>query len=149
MNLSSALYGAMAGVSAASAQISIVSRNIANQSNPNASRKIANVVTVNGLPSVASISQASNAALLTSLLSANSNQSQQSAISNAMTPAAKHAGHIREHSTSPTALIGQLIGRAADLCGFPAKLSERPSRRTWRPATWPTGSTAPAPRFKT
>ena len=52
MSLNTALYGAMAGVSVASAQISIVSRNIANQSNPNASRKIASIVTANGLPTV-------------------------------------------------------------------------------------------------
>ncbi len=108
MTLNTALYGAMAGVSVASAQISTVSRNIANQSNPNASRKIANVVTANGLPAVASISQASNTALLTSLLSANSNQSQQSAISNAMTQLQSTLGTSSSDSTSPSALIGKL-----------------------------------------
>ena len=108
MNLSSALYGATAGVSNASAQIAVVSRNIANQSNPNASRKIANVVTTNGLPSVVSISQASNSALLTSLLSANSKQSQQSAISTAMSQLEGTLGTSASDTTSPSALIGQL-----------------------------------------
>ena len=108
MNLSSALYGATAGVSNASAQIAVVSRNIANQSNPNASRKIANVVTTNGLPLVASISQASNSALLTSLLSANSKQSQQSAISTAMTQLEGTLGTSVSDTNSPSALIGQL-----------------------------------------
>ena len=108
MDLSAALYGATAGVSAASAQISIVSRNIANQSNPNASRKIANIVTVNGLPVVASISQASNAALMTSLLSANSKQAQQSAISDAMTQLQGTLGTSASDTTSPVSLIGQL-----------------------------------------
>jgi len=98
----------MAGVSVASAQISVVSRNIANQSNPNATRKIANVVTANQLPAVASISQASNGALLTSLLSANSNQAQQSAVSNALTQLQGTLGTSSSDSTSPSALIGQL-----------------------------------------
>jgi flagellar hook-associated protein 1 len=108
MDLSSALYGATAGVSNASAQISLVSRNIANQSNPNASRKIANVVTAYGLPSMASISQASNSALLTSLLSANSSQAQQSAISSAMGKLESTLGTTASSTTSPVALIGQL-----------------------------------------
>ena len=108
MNLSSALYGATAGVSNASAQIAVVSRNIANQSNPNASRKIANVVTTNGLPLVVSISQASNSALLTSLFSANSKQSQQSAISTAMTQLEGTLGTSVSDTNSPSALIGQL-----------------------------------------
>ena len=108
MDLSSALYGANAGVSNASAQIALVSRNIANQSNPNASRKIANVVTTNGLPSVASISQASNSALVTSLLSANSKQSQQSAISSAMTQLESTLGASVSDTNSPSALIGQM-----------------------------------------
>ncbi len=107
MNLSDALYGAKTGISAASAQIAVVSRNIANQSNPNASRKIANLVTVNGLPSVVSISQASSSALLSSLLSANSNQSKQSAISNAMTQLESTLGTTADSTTSPEALIGQ------------------------------------------
>ena len=108
MDLSTALYGATAGVSAASAQISVVSRNIANQSNPNASRKIANLVTANGVPTVASISQASNTALLGSLLSANSKQAQQSAISDAMTQLQSTLGSSVSSATSPVALIGQL-----------------------------------------
>jgi flagellar hook-associated protein 1 len=108
MNLSSALYGAASGISAASSQISVVSRNIANQSNPNASRKIANVVTVYGMPAVASITQASSSALLGSLLSANSNQSKQSAISNAMTQLESTLGTSVDSDTSPEALIGKL-----------------------------------------
>lgn len=108
MNLSSALYTASAGVSNASAQIAVVARNIANQSNPNASRKIANVVTTYGAPLVVSISQASNSALLTSLLSANSKQSQQSAISTAMIQLESTLGASVTDTNSPSALIGQL-----------------------------------------
>ncbi|MGO9808596.1 MAG: flagellar hook-associated protein FlgK, partial [Rhodomicrobium sp.] len=108
MTLSAALNGAAAGVSVASAQISVVSQNIANQSNTGASRKIANIVTINGLPTVASISRASNAALLSSLLSANSSQAQQSAISNALTQLQNTLGTSSSDTNSPTALIGQL-----------------------------------------
>lgn len=107
MTLSATLNGALAGISVATAQISTVSRNIANQSNPNASRKLTNVVTVNGLPVVASITNASNAALLTSLLSANANQGQQSAISNALSQLQSTLG-TASNDRSPTALIGQL-----------------------------------------
>ncbi len=99
---------ANAGLSVASAQISVVSQNIANQGNSNASRKIANVVTVNGLPSVVSVSRVSNNALLKSLLSANGNQAQQSAISNALTQLETTVGSGSNDTNSPTALIGQL-----------------------------------------
>ncbi len=108
MSLSAALDGAISGLSVASAQISVVSRNIANQSNAHASRKIANVVTVNGLPAVVSVSRASDDALLKNLLSANGNQAQQSAISDALTQLEATLGTSTNDSTSPTALIGSL-----------------------------------------
>ncbi len=108
MSLSSALDGSIAGLSVASAQISVVSQNIANQSNPNASRKIAEIVTINGLPTVASITRASNSALSASLLSANGAQGQQSAISNALTQLQNTLGTGSSDSNSPVALIGAL-----------------------------------------
>ena len=108
MTLSAALDGAIAGLSVASAQISVVSRNIANQGNTSASRKISNIVTVNGLPTVASISRASSDALLSSLFSANSSQAQQSAISNALTQLQSTLGTGSTDTTSPTALLGRL-----------------------------------------
>ena len=108
MSLSAALHGAITGLSVASAQISVVSRNIANQSNANASRKIANVVTVNGLPTVASVSRASDEALVKNLLSANGDQAQQAAISDSLTQLEATLGTSTNDSTSPTALIGAL-----------------------------------------
>ncbi|MGO8952855.1 MAG: flagellar hook-associated protein FlgK [Rhodomicrobium sp.] len=108
MTLNSALNGVIAGLSVASTQISVASRNIANQSNPYASRKIANVVTVNGLATVTSISRSSNAALTASLLTANSNQAQQSAISDALTQLQSTLGTSSSDAASPTALLGQL-----------------------------------------
>ena len=108
MTLSGALDGAIAGLSVASAQISVVSRNIANQSNANASRKIANVVTVNGLPTVTTVSRASDDALLKNLLSANGDQAQQSAISSSLTQLETTLGTSTDDSASPTALIGSL-----------------------------------------
>ncbi len=93
----------------ASAQIAVVSRNIANQSNATASRKIANVVTgLNGLPAVASVTRASDEALLKNLLSANGNQAQQSAISDSLTQLEATLGSATTDTSSPTALIGQL-----------------------------------------
>lgn len=108
MSLRAALVTANAGLSVASAQISLVSQNIANQGKTNVSRKIANVVTEDGRPSVVSISRASNTALLKSLLSANGNQAQQSAISNALTQLESTVGSGSNTTNSPTALIGKL-----------------------------------------
>ena len=108
MSLSAALDGAITGLSVASAQISVVSRNIANQSNANASRKIANVVTVNGLPTITTVSRASDDALLKNLLSANGDQAEQSAISDSLTQLEATLGASTNDTTSPTALMGQL-----------------------------------------
>jgi flagellar hook-associated protein 1 FlgK len=108
MSLSAALDGAIAGLSVASAQISVVSRNIASQSGANASRKIANVVTVNGLPAFTTVSRASDDALLKNLLSANGDQAQQSAISDSLTELEATLGAATNDTTSPTALMGQL-----------------------------------------
>ena len=108
MSLSAALDGAITGLSVASAQISVVSRNIANQSNANASRKIANVVTVNGLPTITTVSRASDDALLKNLLSANGDQAEQSAISDSLTELEATLGASTNDTTSPTALMGQL-----------------------------------------
>ncbi|MFZ1110678.1 MAG: flagellar hook-associated protein FlgK [Rhodomicrobium sp.] len=108
MSLSSAYDGAIAGLSSASAQIALVSRNIANQSNPSATRKIANIVTVNGLPTVASISRVSSSALLSSLLSANAANGEQSAISTALTQLQTTLGTSGNSSNAPVALLGQL-----------------------------------------
>ncbi len=108
MSLSAALDGARAGLSVASAQIAVVSRNIANQSNANASRKISNITTINGLPVVTSVARASDDALLKSLLAANGNQAQQSAISNSLTLIELTLGTSTNNTSSPTALIGAL-----------------------------------------
>jgi flagellar hook-associated protein 1 len=108
MTLSSAYDGALSGLSSASAQIALVSRNIANQSNQNATRKHANIVTVNGLPTVASISRVSSSALLNSLLSANAVNGEQSAISTALSQLQTTLGTSGDSSNSPVALMGKL-----------------------------------------
>ena len=99
---------AHAGLSVATAQIAVVSQNIANQGNSTASRKIANVITVNGVPTVASVTRASNAALQKSLLSANGSQAQQSAISSALTQLQTTVESGSNSSNSLSSLIGQL-----------------------------------------
>lgn len=107
LNLGLAFDGAASGLSVASAQIALVSANIANASNPTATRKIANISTVNGFPTIASISRVSSDALLRSLLAANASNAQQSAISNALTQLQNTVG-TSDNTNSPVALIGQL-----------------------------------------
>lgn len=123
MILSAALDGAIAGLSVASAQISVVSRNIANQGNTSASCKIANISTVYGLPTVASISRASSSALLGSLLSANSSQAQQSAISDALTQLQSTLGTGSTDTNSPTALLGQLTNALQTYAASPQNMA--------------------------
>lgn len=106
MTLSAALDAATAGLAATSSQISVVSRNIANQGNANASRKVANLATVNGLATVTSISRVSNSAVLSSLLNANSGKAEQSAISDALTQIQSTLGTSTDNSSSPVALLG-------------------------------------------
>jgi flagellar hook-associated protein 1 FlgK len=106
MTLSAALDAATSGLAATSSQISVVSRNIANQGNANASRKIANLATVHGFATVTSISRVSSDAVLSSLLNANSEKAEQSAISEALTQIQSTLGTSTDNSTSPVALLG-------------------------------------------
>ena len=129
MSLATALDGALAGLSVSSAQIAIVSRNIANQSNSAATRKIANVVTgYSGLPVVSSISRSSDSALLTKLLSSNSDQSQQSIISNSLTQLQSTIGTATSASTSaysqsPSVLITQFNSALQTYAAAPQNLA--------------------------
>jgi flagellar hook-associated protein 1 FlgK len=129
MSLATALDGAFAGISVTSAQMAVVSRNIANQSNPAATRKIANVVTgYGGLPVVSSISRTADSALSATLLSANSNQSQQSAISNSLTQLQSTLGtasssNSSSYSQSPSALIEQLSSSLQSYAAAPQNLA--------------------------
>jgi flagellar hook-associated protein 1 FlgK len=109
MSLTSALNTATAGISVASSQIAVVSRNVANQSTDGASRKLANVVTINGSPSVVSITRVTNAAALKSLLTANADDARDGAVSDALTQLQNTVGATTvDDTTSPTALIGAL-----------------------------------------
>jgi flagellar hook-associated protein 1 len=108
MTLSSAYDGAVSGLTATSTQIALISRNIANQSNPNASRKIANQVTVYGLPKIASISRVSGDALLKSLFSANSAKAQQSAITDGLGQLQATLGTSGNDSNSPITLLATM-----------------------------------------
>ncbi len=129
MSLATALDGAFAGISVTSAQMAVVSRNIANQSTPASTRKTANVVTgYGGLPVVSSISRTSNSALLTKLLSANSDQSQQSAVSNSLTQLQSTLGtasssNSSSYSQSPSALIEQFSSSLQSYAAAPQNLA--------------------------
>jgi flagellar hook-associated protein 1 FlgK len=109
MSLTTALDTATAGISVASSQTAVLSRNVANQSTEGASRKLANVVTINGLPSVVSITRVTNAAALKSLLTAKADDSRDGAISDALTRLQSTVGaNSSDDTTSPTALIASL-----------------------------------------
>jgi len=109
MSLTAALDTATAGISVASSQIAVLSRNVANQSTEGASRKLANVATINGLPSVVSITRVSNAAALKSLLAANADDARDGAVSDALARLQSTVGATStDDTTSPTALISAL-----------------------------------------
>ncbi|MGH9142863.1 MAG: flagellar hook-associated protein FlgK, partial [Vicinamibacterales bacterium] len=87
---------------------SILSRNIANAQNPQASRKIANVVSVpGGGVRIASITRASNDALLEKMLNATSDAAGQKAIVDALQQLDQTTGDP-EQDMSPAALVQKL-----------------------------------------
>jgi flagellar hook-associated protein 1 FlgK len=81
MSLSVGLDVALSGLSTTAEQTSIVSRNVARANDPNATRKIANLVTANGGGvRLASVTRAANASLLEKMLGATSAAAAQRAI---------------------------------------------------------------------
>ena len=86
MTLSIGLDAALSGLSTTADQTSIVSRNVARAGEPSASRKIANLVTLQGGGvKLASVTRAANAALYDKLLGATSDAAAQQAIVDALT----------------------------------------------------------------
>ncbi len=108
MTLSAGLEIARSGLSVTSGQTAIVSRNIANASNPLASRKIANVITSpTGGVAIASITRATNQALFDNLLSATSASSGHQALVAAL-DRLDQTINDPELDASPAALVGKL-----------------------------------------
>lgn len=108
MTLSASLNAALSGLSTASDQIAVVSRNVSRSGEAGASRKIANLVTESGGGvRVASVTRAANAALLDKLLGATSDASAQRAIAAALDQLDQTVGDP-ENDTSPAGLLGKL-----------------------------------------
>jgi flagellar hook-associated protein 1 FlgK len=108
MSLSVGLDVALSGLAATSEQTSVVSRNVARANDPQATRKSANIVTSpNGGVRVASITRASNSALLEKMLSANSASAQQQAMVDLLDKLDQTVSDP-EDDTSPAAMIQKL-----------------------------------------
>jgi flagellar hook-associated protein 1 len=119
MTLSQSTISATSSLSTISEQISIVSQNIARVNNPDASRKVANIVSgPGGGVSVTGISRTANKLLLDTYLTANSNSQTQSAINSALDQLQNTVGDPSS-STSPAALISKLSSALQDYSTSP------------------------------
>jgi len=108
MTLTQSIGNARSSLSTVSEQISVVSQNIARVNDANATRKVANVMTVlGGGVGVASISRTANKLLLDTYLSANSNNQTQTVINAALDQLENTVGET-DADTSPAALIAKL-----------------------------------------
>jgi flagellar hook-associated protein 1 FlgK len=108
MTLSIGLDAALSALSTTADQTSIVSRNVARAGEPGASRKIANLVTLQGGGvKVASVTRAANAALYDKLLGATSDSAAQKAIVDAL-DRLDATINDPELDASPAALVGKL-----------------------------------------
>jgi flagellar hook-associated protein 1 len=108
MSLSVGLDVALSGLAATSEQTSVVSRNVARANDPHASRKSANVVTTpNGGVNVASITRASNSALLEKMMAATSSSASQKAMVELLDRLDQTVSDP-ELDTSPAAMIQKL-----------------------------------------
>lgn len=108
MSLSVGLDVALSGLAATSEQTSVVSRNVARANDPHASRKSANVVTTpNGGVNVASVTRASNSALLEKMMAATSASASQKAMVELLDRLDQTVSDP-ELDTSPAAMIQKL-----------------------------------------
>ena len=108
MALISGLNNAVSGLSTTADQITVVSRNVANQNNTGASRKIANLTTIPyGGVRVASVTRAVDVALFDKVLSATSDSGAHQAIAGALTQLDATVNDPKLE-TSPAALLSKL-----------------------------------------
>jgi flagellar hook-associated protein 1 FlgK len=108
MSISHALNVARSSLATTSEQMSVVSRNMASAQDPGATRKSANVVTVNGGGTrIASITRASNSALFNAMLVATSSSGAQRAIVDAL-DRLEQTVNDPELDSSPAAMIQKL-----------------------------------------
>ncbi len=119
MSLTSALDSAKSSLLATQTQTAIVSRNIANLNDPNASRKYANVVTgPGGRVEVTSIARSQNSVLYRNMLDSTSAVGSWSAISSGYQRLDETIGDTTL-SRSPSAMISGLSDRLLALSGNP------------------------------
>ena len=109
MSLSVGLDIALSGLSTTAEQTGIVSRNVARASDPNATRKIANIVTASGGGiRLASVTRAANASLLEKLLGATSTAAAQNAVLESLNRL-NQTTDDPELDRSPAAMIQKLV----------------------------------------
>ena len=102
MGLATTLNIAQTALASAAAQSAVLSRNISNVSTPGYARRTANVLTTfNGSSTVASVGRATNTALLSNMLQAQSASASQTAISDGLTQIQNSLG-LSTTSTSST-----------------------------------------------
>lgn len=108
MTLTQSIGNARSSLSTVSEQISVVSQNIARVNDSDATRKIANVITVGGGGvSVAGISRTANKLLLDTYLSANASNQTQTVVNSALDRLENTVGDT-DSENSPAALISKL-----------------------------------------
>jgi flagellar hook-associated protein 1 len=108
MTLTQSIGNARSSLSTVSEQISVVSQNIARVNDSDATRKIANVITVaGGGVSVAGISRTANKLLLDTYLSANASNQTQTVVNSALDRLENTVGDT-DSENSPAALISKL-----------------------------------------
>ncbi len=108
MTLSIGLHAALSGLSTTAEQTSVVSRNVARAGDAGASRKIANLISLpGGGVRLATVTRASNEALLEKMLGATSNAGTQRAIAQAIEQLAQTSADP-ELDASPAALVAKL-----------------------------------------
>lgn len=109
MSLSASLGVALSGLSTTAEQTGVVSRNVARASDPNATRKIANIVTASGGGIyLASVTRAANVSLLEKVLGATSSAAAQKAIVEGLNRL-NETNDDPELDRSPAAMIQKLV----------------------------------------
>ncbi len=113
MSLSASLNIAQSALASASAQSSVISRNIGNVNTPGYSRKTAGIVTTqSGSSTVASVQRATDDALLTNVLKAQSGSAAQSALATGLTAIQQSLGLDATSSSASTSSAASATDRS-------------------------------------
>ena len=133
MSLSIGLDVALSGLSVTAEQTAVVSRNVARASDPHASRKSANLVTLpGGGVQLASITRATNTALLDKMLGPRPTCGGAASRSSTRSNQLDQTVNDPELDSSPAALIAKLADAIQQYCGVAAGLGCR-AHPPWPP----------------